>query len=209
LSYSPNAINNVITLNEFDVSKDQKPDIVVNSPVTLSNNDMFPINGSHQYLRLKMIKGNYNEDWTPGPYSGASWEGYYVIELCDEYGNIIKQTNLGDVYKEPLIFSSAFELQFDDYNNDGDIDFTIGQYSSSNGREYKLFTLRKDKKIEELPIKDHFTLFISSTTGYYSTKLTKLDGITFKIDYYDNSKGKTSNRTFRWIEKEFIVLDNN
>lgn len=158
--------------------------------MTLSNNDLFPINGEHQYLRLKMIKGKYYEDWNPGAYMGTLWEGSYIIELTDENGNTICQTDLSKIYKEPLIFNSSFKIQFDDYNNDGDIDFTIGQYASSNGRDYKLFTLKKDGKAEELPVKDHPTMFISNTTGYYSTKLTKIDKATFKIEYYDNSKGK-------------------
>ncbi len=52
-----------------------------------------------------------------------------------------------------MIINSSFEIQFDDYNSDEDIDFTIGQYATSNGRDYKLFTIRKDGKIEELPLR--------------------------------------------------------
>lgn len=185
-------------------NKDSCSDITIQSPMTLSNNDLFPIIGEHQYLRLKMVKGKYYEDWTPGAYMGTVWEGYYILELSDESGNIISKTDLSKIYKEPLIFNSFFQIQFDDYNNDGDIDFTIGQYASSNGRDYKLFTLRKDRKIEELPVKNYSSLFISNTTGIYSTKLTKIDKVTFKIGYYDNSKGKNLENVFKWNGKEFI-----
>jgi hypothetical protein len=127
------------------------------------------------------------------------------LELTDESGNVISLTDLNKIFKEPMIFNSSFEIQFDDYNNDGDIDFTIGQYASSNGREYKLFTLRKDGTVEELTVKDHYSLFISNTTDFYSTKLTKIDDVTFKIEYYDNSKGEKFEDIFKWDGKRFII----
>lgn len=187
-------------------NKDNYSDITIQSPMTLSNNYLFSINGENQYLRLKMIKGKYYEDWFPGAYMGTIWEGNFIIELADDSGNTIAQTDLSKFYKELLTFNSSFQIQFDDYNNDGDIDFTIGQYSSSNGNDYKLFTIRKDGKIEELPIKGYSSLFISNATGFYSTKLTKVDNITFKKEYYDNSKGKQLEDTFKWNGTEFIKI---
>lgn len=66
------------------------------------------------------------------------------------------------------------------------------------------FTLRKDGAVEELPIKGYSSLFISDTTGFYSTKLTKIDNVTFKTEYYDNSKGKNIEKVFKWDGKKFI-----
>mgnify|MGYP000477357001 CR=1 FL=1 len=196
----------IASLNGSGGNKDESPDITIQSPMTLSNNDLYPVNGQHQYLRLKMVNGKYYEDWAPGAYMGTIWEGYFILELSDESGNVISQNDLSKIYKEPLIFNSSFQIQFDDYNGDGDIDFTIGQYASGNGRDYKLFTIRKDGKIEELPVKDHFSLFISNTTGFYSTKLTKIDNVTFKIEYYNNSKGKNLEDFFRWDENKFVRI---
>ncbi|KPU43282.1 hypothetical protein OXPF_27230 [Oxobacter pfennigii] len=198
---------NTASLNASGENKEKNPNISIQSPMTLSNNDMFPIVGQHQYLRLKMVEGKYYEDWNPGAFIGTIWEGYFIIELADESGNTIAQADLSKLYNEPLIFNSSFQVQFDDYNNDGNIDFTIGQYASSNGRNYKLFTLGKDGKIEELPVKGYSSLFISNTTGYYSTKLTKVDNSTFKIEYYDNSEGKSFEDTFKWGSKEFIKVE--
>ena len=56
--------------------------------------------------------------------------GLFYFKLSDESGNVISQNDLSKVYKEPLIFNSLFQIQFDDYNGDDDIDFTIGQYAS-------------------------------------------------------------------------------
>ncbi|SCY56380.1 hypothetical protein [Alkaliphilus peptidifermentans] len=201
--------SNLLSLNEFIESEDNIPDITILSPVTLSNNDMFPINGQHQYLRLKMVKGIYYEDWSPGAHVGPQWEGYYTIELTDEYGNSIAETDLSRIYKESLLFNAPFEIQFDDYNNDGNMDFTIGQYTTSNGRDYKLFTLRADGKVEELIIKDYSSLFISTTTGYYSTKLTIIENGSFKIEYYDNSQEKYFEDVFKWDGNKFIKADRN
>jgi len=193
-----------LTLEEALGGSSECLNIVTFASMTLSHNDLFPINGEHQYLMLKMVRGKFYEDWSPGAYMGTIWEGDFIIELVDESGNDISRTDLKNIYKEPLIFNSTFQIQFDDYNNDGDLDFTIGQYASSNGRNYKLFTLRKDGKVEELPIKGHSSLFISDTTGFYSTKLTKIDNVTFKIEYYDNSKSKNIEKVFKWDGKRFI-----
>lgn len=186
---------------------DNLSDIIIESPMTLSNNDLFPINGESQFLRLKMMKGKYYEDWNPGAYMGTLWEGFFIIELVDEFGNNISHIDLNNIYKEPLIFNSSFQIQFDDYNNDGYLDFTIGQYASSNGNDYKLFTLTKDGIIGELNIKDCTSLFISNTTGYYSTKLAKIDEISFSTVYYNNSIGKIFEDVFIWDGKEFFKAD--
>jgi hypothetical protein len=185
------------------VSSRSNSEIEVQSPMTLSNS-MCTFNGQSAYLRLKMVKGRYYEDWNPGAYMGTLWEGSFVIELADEYGKTIAETDISKMFSEPLVFKSSFNLEFDDYNNDGDLDFTIGQYASSNGRVYKLFSLRKDGKVEELPFKDRPDLFISNTTGYYSTKLNKINGTTFEIEYYNNAEG-TFHDFYTWDGKQFML----
>ncbi|SHI46691.1 hypothetical protein [Lutispora thermophila] len=206
-SCSPKKESDMTWSNDSTESNEGYPDIVVNSPITLSNNDLFNINGKHQYLRLKMVKGKYYENWNPGAYMGTLWEGYFIIELADDHGNTIAVTDLSKSFEEPLIFNSPFEIQFDDYNNDGDIDFTIGQYATSNGTDYKLFTLRKEGNVEELVIRDYPTLFISDESGHYSTKLKKADDISFKRQYYDNSTGKHIEDIFRWDGEEFVKVE--
>ena len=200
--------------NSFPVNAETKTttensNISVETPMTISNSTC-TVNGKAAYLRLKMIKGKYYEDWNPGAIMGTIWEGYYTAELADEYGGTIAQTDFSLLFnssREPLVFRFSFDIEFDDYNDDGDIDFTVGQYSSSNGRDYKLFTIRKDGKIEELPVRDYQTLFISDTTGYYSTKLTKVDKTTFKRSYYDNSAGKQFEDYFKWEDTEFVHVN--
>ncbi len=179
-------------------------EIEVQSPVTLSNS-VCTFNGQSVNVRLKMVKGRYYEDWNPGAFMGTIWEGSLMIELSDEYGKIISTTDISKMYSDQLKFNSSFNIEFDDYNDDGDLDFTIGQYASSNGNLYEIFTLRKSGEIEELPIKDHSNLFISKRTGYYSTKLNKINGTTFEIEYYDNSVPATFQNFYKWDGKQFVL----
>ncbi|MDF2485735.1 MAG: hypothetical protein K0R46_1903 [Herbinix sp.] len=181
--------------------------IVVDSPVTLSFNSMYPFNGKNQYLMLRMVEGKYYEDWNPGPIFGTIWEGDFIIELVDESFNTIAHTYLSEFFTGNLIFMSSFDLQFDDYNNDGDLDFTLGQYATSNGNNFQLFTLRKDGIVEELPIKEYPSLFISNSTDYYSTKLIKVNNTKFSKQYYDNLKGKSFEDEFEWDGKQFILVN--
>lgn len=200
--------SNSVLENSSTENKEIYSDIEIQSPMTLSNNDLYPVIGEQKYLRLRMVKGKYYEDWFPGAYMGTIWEGHFVLELSDQSGNVISKMDLDRVYNEHLIFNSSFQIQFDDYNDDGDIDFTIGQHASSNGKVYKLFTLRKDGSIEELTVKGYSSLFVSNTTGFYSTKLTKVDNVSFKIEYYDNSKGENIEEVFRWDGEAFVRVEN-
>lgn len=178
--------------------------ITVESPMTLSNS-LCTFKGQSAYLRLKMVKGRYYEDWNPGADMGTLWKGSYVIELADETGKTIAETDISTLYSEPLLFKFSFTIEFDDYNGDGDPDFTIGQYASSNGRLYRLFTLRKSGKVEPLPVKDQRDLFISDTTGYYSTKLSKIEAAGFQTEYYNNAEG-TFREIYHWEDGQFVLV---
>ncbi len=207
LEISQQEMNSTFQNNDQHTSEDTCPEIDVQSPMTLSNTEL-TFGGQPAYLRLKMVKGRYYEDWNPGAYMGTLWEGNFVIELADEFGKTIAETDISKMFSEPLTFKSSFDLEFDDYNKDGNLDFTIGQYASGNGRVYKIFTLRKDGKIDELPVKDHPEMFISNSTGYYSAKLNKIDGTTFETEYYDNSVPATFRNIYQWDGKQFVLLSN-
>lgn len=174
--------------------------IQVTGPLTLSRNDLFQFTNKHEYLSVVLTSGKYFEDWSPGPYMGRNWAGEFQIQLCNEIGEVTSAVDLNDF--GDVVFNSFFNIEFDDYNEDGNIDFTIGQYASSNGSVFKLFTLDKTGRIQELPIKGYPKLFVSST-GRYSKKLTK-NKLGFSCTYYDNSIGKEVKQTFVWNGKEFI-----
>lgn len=61
-------------------------------------------------------------------------------------------------------------------------------------------------QIDVLPVKDHSSIFISNTTGYYSTKLTKKTDTSFVIKYYDNIKAMNIENEYEWDGIEFINI---
>ena len=207
LSACANKIETKTTIDKnLEGQSNISSNIIVNSDVTISNNDLYNFIGKNEYLRLKMIMGEYSEDWTPGPLSGPKWEGIFEFDVYDQSGNLLKKTSLNDSYgfsDGQISFSGQFNLEFDDYNNDGDIDFTIGQYASSIGRYYRLFTLRKDGRVEELKIDDAPFIYVSSATGYYSTKFEKIDNLSFKTKLYNRSNGKYEISYFKWTKDKF------
>jgi hypothetical protein len=179
--------------------------VEVTGPMTVSRNDLFSITGKQEFLNISLVKGKYGEDWNPSPFMGRSWTGDFEIILLTEYGEIKQKWKLNDYMGSEIpVFNSYFDLAFDDYNGDGNMDFTIGQYGSSNGNIFKILTLTQDGQIEELRIKDHPTLFISERTGRYSTKLEKINSKSFRVSYYDNSIGKQIEDIYEWKENQFV-----
>ena len=176
--------------------------ILVTGPLTLSRNDLFQITKKQEYLSVVLTNGKYFEDWSPGPLMGRNWEGEFQIQLSNENGEVKSAVDLNGYFNDKIVFNSFFDIEFDDYNGDGNIDFTIGQYASSNGSIFKLFTLDKSGQIEELPIKGHHEIFASGI-GRYSTKLAK-NKLGFSSTYYDNSIGKDVVQSFAWNGKEFV-----
>lgn len=183
---------------------ENKNSITVSSPMTIAKSDLYPDFQIREYLSVQLVKGSYSEDWNPSPLMGRIWTGDFEFVLSDENGNVIQRKPLNDFYQEKLMFNSFFDIKFGDYNGDGDIDFTIGQYGSSNGNVYKIFTLSKDGQIRELKIKGQNELAISGGDGRYSTKLIKSGSQSFQKKYYDNAKGKTIEDTYKWDGQEFM-----
>lgn len=181
--------------------------VKVTGPVTISHNNLYPLTNRTGFLNLQLLDGTYSEDWTiPGPLLGRNWSGRFGLTVIDDQGRTLNSFPLSEHFEDPIIFNDFFQIQFEDYNGDGDPDFTIGQFGASNGYFYKLFTLRKNNVIEELGIKPGSDLFISSPKGY-SIKLDKVDDHSFKRSYYDNAAGKQLEDIFQWDGTVFQKLD--
>jgi len=184
-----------------------KSSLTASGTVTLSHNELFPVTGRREFLDLRLVKGEYSEDWiTPGPLAGSSWSGIFQLVVSDEQGKALSTFPLSGHFTEELLFNDFFQIQFDDYNGDGHPDFTIGQYGTSNGSFYKLFTLGSNNVIEELKFEPVQDLFISSPERY-SLKLDKVDNLSFKKNYYNNASGKQVEEVYRWDGKVFRKLD--
>ena len=203
-----NEVTNDISTSTMNVNQSNSSIEGDNNKIHIKSNSMTLSDNTYKdrVIRLKLVEGDYYEDWNPSPIMGTIWEGLFSIDVLDKSGNLMSTTKLESIHpNEKLTFTAPFQIQFNDYNNDGDVDFTLGQYSSSNGYDYKLYTIRKDNSVQELVIKDNPYIFISNRTGQYSTMLNKVDNTTFTIEYYDNSKG-TFEDCFKWDGASFIKI---
>lgn len=207
-------IGDLAYLDTFEINQNLeklvqgKGDVSLLTPVTVSWNELSTEGNEDYVVVVKLKEGNYSESWEPGPFSGRNWKGKFVLQLTRVDGQVLSEYDLGLVFKEAMIFSSGgFELKFDDYNGDGNMDFTIGQYGSSNGRIFALFTIiGEEVKLLHFENNDNLR-FISDTNGYYSTNLNKVDETTFKVKYYDNSVPAWFENTYQWNGDIFVRIN--
>lgn len=84
---------------------------------------------------------------TSGIMSSDMWKGDFHFSVIINENEIIKS---GPFY---FIFEDRnFTLNFNDYNNDGNLDFAIGSFGSvSGGNTLFLYTINSDGSITELP----------------------------------------------------------
>ena len=111
-------------------------------------------------------------------FQGSNWSGQYQIRIYTDEGDFKCPLYLAPIFisdNQPMNFKSEFSLVFDDYNNDGNPDFTLGQYATSNGYEYALFTINQAGDVEKLDIDG--LMFISEHD--YSVKLETLSPTSF------------------------------
>ncbi len=194
--YSSQAGNNNLGTSDIDIQ----------TPVTVSWNYLGDFPGhENTVLQVRMEEGNYVETWDPGPFTGRNWVGQFVLEL-KRGQDVISKYDLGLIFQDRMTFSSGgFGIKFDDYNGDGNLDFTIGQYGSSNGKDYALFTIIGEEIKQLIFEKNQNLRFISETDGYYSTTLKKIDTTTFSLKYYDNAVGSWFVNTYQWDGEIFVL----
>lgn len=182
-------------------SETSKGEINVLTPMTISS---VQIPHSDYHLKIRMIEGQYSEQWEPGGYRWINYDGQFIFEVSDTGGNVIKSTNLNSFYNEEITFINPFDLILDNYNADGQLDFLLGQRFSSNGSTYKIFSIQETYEIIELPIEGNTDLYIADSR--HSTYLERdAEGILYYTTY-DQQKGHQQKRLL-WQDERFIVLE--
>jgi len=191
--------------------------LVTSSGIDLNND------GSSDRVELVMSSGKLYHDTERWCGAGVKYEGQFslVIEIGDSKKRYsVNQLLHPDQPDSPLWFRSGFnsvdsagnysepwQIQFDDYNNDGKPDFTLGQYRGCNGWTYRLFTIDTEGNVSSLNFacSCHEQLYTSLHTN--SVKLEKVtDG--FVVEYYTNTIGHFRDR-FLWLEDRFILVERN
>lgn len=170
----------------------EKPTIITQSFIDVNGD------GQKDSVTIIMVSGKRyrDQDWCG---AGDKYEGVFHIVVQIQGGKTVEQ-NLNTLFDESLgnkmFFKSGdWQIQFDDYNRDGRVDFNIGQYGSCNGWVYKLFTIVPSGQIVPLEREErgHFVADSrNSTSKIYTNK------IGFYYTYYDNTAGGLTTAYYVW-----------
>lgn len=163
----------------------------------------------YEKVIVRMTEGKQYEDEAAGPFMGWNWQGKFAVRLVNAEGKVLSEMSLNKIFYPDgadMIFNNTFLLKFNDYNNDGSPDFVIGQYGSSNGNLYRLFTI-KNEKIELLPVKngERGELFSSGGRSRYTREFDKFAKSGIINWYYNNALGKNIRQNFTWDGAQFVV----
>lgn len=159
----------------------------------LSRKEVRMPDGDILFINLEMIDGEHvTQEEAGGPGGGTyadNYRGSYRLRVVDSNGKSVSDTALGGEHN----FGGAFELAMADYNNDGNPDFTIGQFSNSNGAVYEIYSLNERGQIERL--NTNRELYVADHSP--SILLDQIDAESFSIRSYMPDRGH-GHQTFRW-----------
>ncbi|REK77005.1 hypothetical protein [Paenibacillus paeoniae] len=191
-------------LSDKEPDGSNKPAIEIQGPMTVSQNPLFAYVGEYIYLDVVLVDGRYYEDWNPSPFMGRNWQGSFQFLIRDADDHILHRSDIENTFFQQV--NQFFDLSFADYNGDGDIDFALGQYGTSNGNIYHLYTIREDHSIDKLEIAGRQELFASGGSRN-SIELQAWGDHGFELDYYDNSIGKTFTNRYTWENNQFKLQE--
>jgi hypothetical protein len=185
-------------------------DIQMEAPIVMSKNNITLADGQTAFVNIEMLSGRYFYEENPGPFQGYNWNGNFQIRVYTDEGDLNSTLSVTPVlpyeYENQeygdLTFQGDFSLIFDDYNNDGNPDFTLGQYLSSNGYDYAIYSIKPKGEVVKLDTGG--PMFISGDGGY-SIQLDKQSPTSFKNTYYDNSVGEIQQVIYQWKENQFVA----
>ncbi|HHW31498.1 MAG TPA: hypothetical protein GXX20_07495 [Clostridiaceae bacterium] len=155
-------------------------------------------------LLIYMADGKYQVTDDSGSQTAWNWEGQFSLQLFDSRDNLISTLNINKALNiSKMNFNGKFTLEFDDYNGDGNYDFSLGQFSSNNMFYYYLFTIKSNGIIELLPVE------VGSIPSYYegySRKFEKYGNKGFKTVYFNSFSGNNVEVTYEWQDNKFVLL---
>lgn len=196
---------------QFNTGKVKADNADLVFPLKLSENELKLENGGSIYVNLEMTGGKYFSGADVEPGGGIydnNYQGEYQLRVSNPL--LSTQGSTASIYpnvendfdESSMNFNGSFDLVFDDYNNDGNPDFILGQWGGSNGSLYNLYTL--DKKGVITRLETGGPLYIADHAP--SVQLEKLDKTSFSVKYYDNSVGKELTKTYIWKDNKFNAV---
>lgn len=191
----------IISLNN---KMDNTPKIAINNPIVMANGY---ITSQNYYLQIVLKEGSYRYDFLTGQQS--FWNGSYYLQVFQdtpEQANLISETQLEIGHEKELSFPGQFELFLDDYNNDGQSDFTLGQWIGSNQSIYQIYSIDQNGIPYIIPISisgnEQNSMIIASHS--YSIALQKVSKDSITYENYDLTTGIYYSTVLKWDETKFV-----
>lgn len=160
-------------------------------------------------VQIVLDNGYFTEDNEMWSGNGPKWVGKFSFKVLKN-GKIIFSESINKLMgasEEIFLYSPEFKLCFNDYNKDGQLDFTVSQYFSSNGSEVYLFSIDKAGKIKPLEIENKTSFFTSPRTIENSLQLD-FEGCQIAVWYYDNVEGVYFTDLYGWdeLKNKFVLI---
>ncbi|GKX31591.1 hypothetical protein SH1V18_40710 [Vallitalea longa] len=189
-----------IDQESYSNNDEKDVDIKVMTDVTLGESDLSMMGKDNYIIALRLYDGKYYEDYNPGPEYGANWVGNCKLCIIDTDKNYIIDSYSSNEFNEQLSVKNKFDITIEDYNNDGNYEFLVGQYGSSNFNIYNMYYITSDFKIGYYDEVGE----INITNKEYSPVLDLDENGNIIYDYYDNNKGE---KIIKTIDTELINHD--
>lgn len=152
-------------------------------------------------IELRMVSGRRYVD--ERPWCGASqrrepkYEGRFALRVAPGGGRPI-ETDLNALFGgsgDLWFYADAWQIVFRDYNGDGRLEFSLGQYGSCNGWIYRILGVDRTGRVAALS-EDLFSADrAASSAAFHPT------GRGFRHTWYDNARGSAFCAEFTWNEK--------
>ncbi|RJX29165.1 MAG: hypothetical protein C4525_14805, partial [Desulfarculus sp.] len=168
--------------------------------------------GQQETVQVVMQKGRRWRDDEPWCGQGDKWSGQFVLRLW-RGGRLLDERPFAALFwppeqqgQEAFFWAPRFSLVLADYNQDGRLDFNLGQYGACNGNVYRLFTVTAEGRLAVLPIEGRWFLMVSPPSRDNSTRAIRVEGGALTHSYYDNTRGRRITYRYRWDGARFVPL---
>lgn len=181
--------------NRFNIS--------INDPIIIGQADTILAGGDSVVITLEMVSGEYfTANNTISTYR-TNFKGEFQFCVRNGLDDAILFKERVVFEEDDICFDKMFDIVVDDYNNDGNPDFTIGQYGGSTNNIFKLYNVLPSGKIKEMLVGN--TNIMTIANRCFSVKLDKMDKTTFYARHYNNEIAEFVDIVYTWDSKKFKV----
>ncbi len=174
--------------------------------VTESRVDIFR-NGTKERVQLSLVEGKKYHDEELWCGSGWKYEGVFSISVIFPDGRHADTTVNSFWDNEKLFFySSPWTIKFADYNHDGVLDISLGQYSGCNGSGYKILSFMPNGKVFLLPVMLYKAIPLSGHDNSTDKIIVTKRGLS--AGYYNNTIGGNTTVFYDWdpVSRFFVPI---